>query len=131
VYNKAACRYERSLCVVFILEQSGALCMDYGWHLIPVLSNAIEMIIYIKVMLLYDAIQSYEDSFSISIYTGFSMICLSHWGENETGLYMLDERCTTPLNIHNYMTYRIWNNTVHYALIMGGTLYPYYQMQLK
>jgi hypothetical protein len=43
-------------------------------------------------MLLYDAIQSYENVLSVSPYTGISMICLSYWGENEICSHMLDEK---------------------------------------
>jgi hypothetical protein len=40
-------------------------------------------------MLLYDAIQSYEDTLTITIYTGYSLVCPSFWGENMVFLCMM------------------------------------------
>jgi hypothetical protein len=71
-------------------------------------------------MLLYDAIQSYEDTLTITIYTGCSMKCPSFWGENVIKPLLVDDQ-------HYGSTCYFGKDTYRYYTWVDGqfTIYGY------
>jgi hypothetical protein len=79
-------------------------------------------------MLLYDAIQSYEDTLTINPYTGYSTQCPSFWGEIVISLLLIDDRYQMgiyiPIDEDTYICYT-WADghfirSIHYSGQYGG-----------